>query len=312
MSDVIMTATTMPAPATGHLRGVGMTLGSMSLVQVGLAASTGLFDRLTPAGTTWLRLSWAAVILVVVVRPKPWRYSGRDLLGVVLLGLASGSMTLMFAESVARIPMGAASAIGFLGPLTVGVVRRTGRFGLLWPPIAFGGVILVTQPWHGSINLAGLLFAFGNAAAWAMYVVLTQKVGDKLPGLSGLALSMVVAAVVSAFAGAADAIPRLTPDVVLLGAGLALLLPVLPYALEMLALRRMAVGAFGTMLSLEPALATVTGVVFLHQIPNAGQLLGILAVTVAAIGAARAGARRVEAVAEPAVAEKEEPVPTVA
>ncbi|GIG64053.1 EamA family transporter [Phytomonospora endophytica] len=277
--------TASPAPA------VALTLGSMSLVQVGLAASTSFFDRLTPAGTTWLRLSWAAVILLIVVRPKPWRHSPRDLAGVAALGAVSAGMTLLFAEAASRLPIAAAVAIGFLGPLGVGVMRRAGKWGLLWPPVAFGGVVLLTEPWHGPVNVPGLAFAVANAFCWAGYVLLTQKVADKVPGLSGLAMSMTVSALVATAVGASQALPRMDFRDLYLGAALALLIPVLPYAMEMLALRRIAVGAFGTLLSLEPAIALVIGWVALHQVPAVWQFTGIGLVTIAAIGAARAGRR---------------------
>lgn len=274
-----------PAPA------VALTLGSMSLVQIGLAASTGFFERLTPSGTTWLRLTWAAVILLIVVRPKFWRYSRRDLAGVAALGAVSAGMTLLFAESASRLPLSVAVAIGFLGPLGVGVARRAGKWGLLWPPVAFAGVVLVTEPWHGPVNVPGLAFAVANAFCWAGYVLLTQKVADRVPGLSGLAMSMTVSALVAAAVGASNALPRMDLRDLVLGAGLALLVPTLPYAMEMLALRKMAVGAFGTLLSLEPAIALVIGFVALHQVPAIWQVTGIALVTVAAIGAARAGRR---------------------
>lgn len=282
-----------PAPprAASTAPAVALTLGSMSLVQVGIAASTTFFDRLTPAGTTWLRLTWAAVILLIVIRPKPWRHSPRDLAGVAGLGVVSAGMTLMFAESASRLPIAAAVAIGFLGPLGVGVWRRAGKWGLLWPPVAFAGVILVTEPWHGSVNVAGLAFAAANALCWAGYVVMTQKVADRVPGLSGLAMSMTVSALTATAFGAGLALPRMEFRDLALGAGLALLVPVLPYAMEMLALRKIAVGAFGTLLSLEPAIALIIGWVALHQVPAFWQFTGIGLVTIAAIGAARAGRR---------------------
>lgn len=284
-------AVTQKRAAGGVGTAVALTFGSMTLVQVGIAASTALFDDIGAAGTTWLRLTWAALILLAVTRPKPWRMSTKDLVGVGMLGTASGAMTLLSALAIDRLPLSAVVAIGFLGPLGVGVFRRAGRLGLLWPPIALAGIVLVTQPWTGSVDPLGLAFAVGNAGCWAAYILLTQKVADRVPGLSGLALSMTVAAVVTAFAGAPYAVPRLDGEIALVGLGIALLLPVLPYVMEMLALRRMAVGAFGTLLSLEPALALVIGTVFLSQVPHWWQVAGIGLVSLAAAGAARGGKR---------------------
>lgn len=296
MTAVLSPATEPAGPAEPRRVGgvgaaVGLTLGSMTLVQTGLAASTVLFGRLGPTGTTWLRLTWAAVILLVVTRPKPWRMSAKDLLGVGLLGTASALMTLTSAMAIDRLPLSMAAAIGFLGPLSVGVFRRAGRLGLLWPPIALMGVVLVTQPWSGSADPIGLLIALANAGCWAAYILLTQKVADRLPGMTGLALSMTVGAMVTAVVAAGPTIPRLDGEIVLVGLGVALLLPVLPYVMEVLALRRMTAGAFGTLLSLEPALALVIGTIFLSQIPHWWQVVGIGLVSLAAAGAARSGRR---------------------
>jgi inner membrane transporter RhtA len=260
-------------------------------VQLGAAASTSLFAAVGPAGAAWLRLSWAAVIFVLVTRPRAWAMARRDLVAAVLLGVVSAGMTLLFFEAIARIPLATAVACELMGPLAVAVARRAGRLGLAWPALAGAGVLLVTQPWRSSADLVGIGCALAAAICWAGYILLTQRVGDRLTGLTGLAISMPAAALVAGAVAAPQALPRVTAGAVVAAAGLALLLPVLPYALELIALRRLESAAFGTLMSVEPAAALLVGVVVLGQVPQAIQALGVLLVTAAAAAAARTGRR---------------------
>ncbi|MBG6138284.1 EamA family transporter [Longispora fulva] len=276
------TATAARGPA------VGFALASMAIIQVGAAVSTSLFATIGPAGTSWLRLAWAAVVFVAIARPKVWRMRAADLGTAVVLGLVSAGTTLLFFEAVARLPLATAVAVEFLGPLAVGLLRPGGR---AWPVLAFGGVLLVTQPWRGTADLVGIGFALGAAACWGAYILLTQRVADAFGGIEGLAVSMPAAAVFAAFFGAPAAWPHLDLKLLLTGLVLALLLPVLPYTLELLALRRLTTSAFGTLMSLEPAFALVVGAAVLHQIPGLVQGAGIALVTAASLGAARSGAR---------------------
>jgi inner membrane transporter RhtA len=181
-------------------------------------------------------------------------------------------------------------AIEFLGPLTVAVLRRSGRWGLVWPPLAFAGVLLVTQPWSGLTDPVGIGFALGAGACWAGYILLTQRIGERFHGLAGLAISMPAAALAATPVGLAQALGHITPMVVLACAGLALLI-LIPYSLELFALRRLDAGTFGTLMSIEPAAALLIGAVMLRQFPGWGQALGIGLVTVAAVGAARTARR---------------------
>jgi inner membrane transporter RhtA len=279
--------------SAGSLRptGIVFALCSIFIVQIGAAASTGVFALIGPAGTAWLRLCWAAAIFLAVARPNFRAFHRRDLAVAVLLGVASASMTVTFFEAIARIPLATAVAIEFLGPLGVAVLRRTGRWGLLWPPLAFGGVLLVTQPWYGLTDLAGIALALAAGLGWACYILLTQRVGQRFHGVAGLAISMPAAALASTPFGLAQASGHITPLVLVACLGLALILPVIPYTLELLALRRLDAGTFGTLMSVEPAAALLVGAVMLRQIPGWGQALGIGLVTVAAVGAARTGQR---------------------
>jgi inner membrane transporter RhtA len=216
------------------------------------------------------------------------RISRSGVIGAVALGVVTAGVTLLFMLAVARLPLGTASALEFLGPLGVAVFR--GR-RLLWPLLAGAGVLLLTSPWHGEVDLLGVAYALGAAACWAAYILLTQHVGDEVSGIRGLAISMPVAGLVATLVAAPSAIGMLTPQILVTGLFLAVLLPVVPFVLELLALRRLTTAAFGTLMSLEPAIAVLVGFVLLHQAPGWSALAGIALVITAGIGAERAGAR---------------------
>jgi inner membrane transporter RhtA len=271
--------------------GAGMALAAIVCVQIGIAASVGLFDDVGPAGAAAMRLGWAGVLLLVLVRPRPSAFTRRTLAASAVLGVVTGALTLCFMAAVARLPLGTASALEFLGPLGVAVARGRGALKV-WPAIAAVGVLLLTEPWQGAADAGGIAFALAAAACWAAYILLTQKVGDAVSGIQGLAVSMPVAGVVAVLVARPDPAVALTPHMVLAGIGLAILLPAIPFALEMLALRRLTATAFGTLMSLEPAVALIVGLVALHQAPGIGPVVGILFVVVAGIGAQRRGARR--------------------
>jgi inner membrane transporter RhtA len=259
----------------------------MTSVQVGAAASTYLFGRLGVAGTTWLRLCWAAVMLLLIVRPRIGRLTPRDLAAAAALGVTSALMTLAFFGAVSRLPLGTAVAVEFLGPLGVAAVRSR-RVGLLWAVVALLGVAALTRPWSQSpSDHIGLVLAVAAAIAWAGYIVLTAHVGGRCSGLTGLAISLPVAALVAAPLGAPQALPHLTVLGVLACAALAVLGPALPYAAEMTALRVLEPAVFGVWMSLEPAIATAVGLLVLHQVPDVVQLAGVLLVVAASVGAER-------------------------
>ena len=268
-----------------------MAVGSMTLVQIGLALSVPLFAEIGPLGTVWLRLAWAAVILLVAVRPRPWRFRRPILLATVALGVVTAGVTMLFMAAIARLPLGTASALEFLGPLGVAVARGRGRRRLLWPGLAAAGVLLLTHPWQGGGSPLGVAFALGAAVCWAGYILLTQAVGDEVAGLEGLAVSIPVAALVATLFAGSEIGSTLTPHLLLAGFGLALLLPVIPFGLEMYALRRLTTAAFGTLMCLEPALALLAGFALLGQVPRPWSLAGVALVVAAGLGAERTGAR---------------------
>jgi inner membrane transporter RhtA len=270
--------------------GAAAAVTSMLLVQLGLAASVGLFDQIGPEGAAWLRLAWAGVILLVIVRPRPSRFTRPALLACIALGVATAGVTLLFMASIARLPLGTASALEFLGPLGVAVARGRGG-SKVWPVLAAVGVVLLTEPWRGGADWAGIGLALGAAVCWAAYILLTQRVGDQVAGFNGLAISMPVAGLVATLVAGPSAFGRLTWDLVLVGFALAVLLPVVPFSLELLALRRLTTAAFGTLMCLEPAFALLIGAVALHQLPGPVAIAGVAFVIAAGIGAERSGSR---------------------
>jgi len=273
-----------------------MAMGSMLCVQVGLAIAVTLIDRIGVEGAAWLRLAWAGILLLIIVRPKRAAFTRNSFAMCVVLGVVTAAITLLFMAALDRIPLGTASALEFLGPLGVAVAHGKGRQRFVWPGLAAVGVLLLTQPWDSAVDPVGVLYALAAAVCWACYILLTQRVGDEVAGINGLAVSMPVAGLVATATVGPAVFSRMTPEILLIGIGLAILLPVVPFALELLALRRLTTAAFGTLMALEPAFAMIVGFVVLHQEPGSAGIVGICLVVIAGIGAARTGSRIAPAV----------------
>ncbi|HET8598792.1 MAG TPA: EamA family transporter [Segeticoccus sp.] len=281
-------------PHERHFPGMppwGMAVGAMFSVQLGSALSVHLIPSVGEAGTAWLRLSMGALIFLAVARPPLRTVRRHDLPTLFGLGVTTGLQTIAFLAAIDRIPLGTAVAIEFLGPLTVAAVRSHSARALTWPALALTGVVLLTQPWHGHPRPAGLGFAALAALGWATYILLTRRIGDRFSGIGGLTLTVPISAATAAVFGIPQAAGHLTVGIVAAAAGLALLLPVLPFTFELLALRHLTPTAFGTLMALEPAFGLLLGLLVLHQMPSPVQLLGILLVVVAG-GAAQRGGRR--------------------
>jgi inner membrane transporter RhtA len=213
----------------------------------------------------------------------------RDLPALLGLGVTTGAMSIFFLTAIERIPLGTAVAVQFLGPLSVAAVSSPTHRALAWPLLASLGVILMTQPWRGDIDLVGVGLAAVAALGWATYILLTQRVGDRFTGIGVLSVTVPVGAVTAAVIGLPEASRHLTVAIIVAAAGVALLMPVVPFALELLALRRMTSTAFGTLTALEPAIGVLLGRVILHQTLTAGALLGIALVVLAGTCAQRTG-----------------------
>lgn len=147
--------------------GALMAMGSMLCVQVGLAIAVTLIDRIGVEGAAWLRLAWAGLLMLVIVRPRAATFTRSTFLVCVLLGVVTASVTMLFMAAVDRIPLGTASALEFLGPLGVAVAHGKGARRVLWPGLAAIGVVLLTEPWADSVDPVGVLYALGAAACWA-------------------------------------------------------------------------------------------------------------------------------------------------
>ncbi|WOH20504.1 EamA family transporter [Paenarthrobacter sp. GOM3] len=281
----------MNTSTNGPIPPWALTIAAMFSIQLGSALSAGLMPTLGTIGTAWLRLSMGALILLLLARPPLRSLRLRDAPAVVGLGVATGVMSVTFLAAMERLPLGTAVAIEFLGPLSVAALRGRGVRSLVLPATALAGVVLLTEPWEGQVDLIGVGFAAMGAIGWGAYVLLTQKVGDRFSGIGALALTIPIAAVVVAPFGLPQAFGHMTWEIVAVAAGLAVLIPVLPYILEMRALRRMTHTAFGTLLALEPAIALLLGMAVLAQSPSVLQLVGILLVVFAGAAAQRGGRR---------------------
>jgi inner membrane transporter RhtA len=269
---------------------IGLVLSAILSVQLGSAAATTLFDDLGPTGTVLYRLLFAALVLMVFWRPTVRGLSGESWRLVVAFGFALAAMNLCFYLSLDRIPLGIAVTFEFVGPLGVALIGSHRRIDLLWVALAAAGVVLLAGP-AGDPDPIGVAFALAAGFFWGSYILLSARVGRALPGGSGLALAMVVSAALLVVPGVIDAGGDLLDlRAVAIGAAVALLSSVIPYSFELEALRRLSTGVFGVLMSLEPAVAALVGLIALSQGLAFAEAVGIGLVTAASAGALRRGA----------------------
>lgn len=268
-----------------------LTFAAIVAAQAGSVFSVRLIPLVGSDGTAWLRFAFAGLILLALVRPRVRSLSRDQLPTLIALGLATAVMTTAFVNALAHLPLGTTVAIEFLGPLSVAAFQAADRRTLVWPATAFVGVLLLTRPWLGSVSVVGIAFAVAAAAGWGAYIVLTQKVGDSFSGVGALAITIPVAALATAPLGAARAVSHVSWHVVALAVAMAVLSPVVTFALEMVSLRRMSQTAFGTLMALEPAVASLLGFVWLGQALSVWQLAGTGLVVLAGAATQRTGQR---------------------
>jgi inner membrane transporter RhtA len=257
----------------------------MASTQTGAAIAKTLFDELGPAATAFLRVALAAVLLAAIWRPRITGHSRHDLALAGAFGLALCVMNLTFYEAIARIPLGIAVTIEFAGPLAVAIALSRRRLDALWVVLAAAGILLLARG-GGDIDTTGILLALLAAVFWASYILLSSRAGQAFPGGSGLALAMVVGGLVLlpiGIAGGGSAL--LDPRLLAAGAGVALLASAIPYSLELEALRRLPTQVFGILMSLEPAIAALTGFVILGEGLRGRDVLAIALVACASAGA---------------------------
>jgi inner membrane transporter RhtA len=260
----------------------------MASTQCGAAIAKTLFDDLGPAATAFLRVALAAVLLVVIWRPRVAGHSRADLVVAGAFGLALCAMNLLFYEAIARIPLGIAVTIEFAGPLALAIALSRRRLDALWVVLAVGGILLFARPGGGGEHLdtTGILLALLAAVFWASYILLSARAGRAFPGGSGLAIAMVVGGVVLLPVGiAGGGSELLDPGLLAAGAGVALLASAIPYSLELEALRRLPTHVFGILMSLEPGIAALMGFVILDEGLRARDILAIALVATASAGA---------------------------
>ncbi|WP_064707662.1 EamA family transporter [Rhizobium bangladeshense] len=275
-----------PATSSGLAAGGLMCLLSMSSIQFGAALSSEAIASYGPAGASWLRLAFAAIILALVVRPRVVSYNRAQWTSALVLGATTALMTMSFFAAIERIPLGLAVAIDFLGPLSVATIGYGLSRRLLWPLIAALGVLALAHDGEGWVgDIEGIFFALGAGTGWAIYIVLTKKIGASFKGLEGLSVSLLAAALVATPFGFAGAVPNLDAYGLVEMVGLAILVPLLPYTLELVALRRMPTASFGILMSLEPAIAALAGFIILAQPMTLLQMAGTALVVAASAGA---------------------------
>ena len=268
---------------------VALVVAGTVSVQFGAALAATLFDDIAPEGATLLRLVLSAVVLVAAWRPAVRGRPRADLRLAAAFGLTLGLMNFTFYEALDRIPLGVAVTIEFAGPVAVAVALSHRRLDLLWVAMAAAGIVLLADPFGaGGLDPAGLAFALMAATCWAGYILLAQRTAGRFRGGEGLALASVVAALVPLGPGLAVAgTALLHPHVLLVGLSVAVLSSVIPYSLETEALRRMRANVFGVLMSLEPVVAAIAGLVVLGQRLHALDVLAMALVVVASIGVMR-------------------------
>jgi len=288
-----------PVPRAGLASVAGRALGAVPpsvqvivgiiSVQVGAAFAKQLFGFAGAAGTVALRLFFAAVVLMLLWRPSP-RLGTRVLPVVLAYGIVLAVMNICFYQAIARIPLGIAVTVEFLGPLSIALLGSRRWVDGLWALLAAAGVLLLAEP-TGQVSLVGIAFALAAAACWAGYILLSAALGSRTSDGAGLAMAMGIAALIAVPVGVADAgLSMLQPAVLLIGLCVALLSSVIPYSLELEALRRIPPRVFGILMSLEPAVAALAGLAVLGEALRPAQWLAVCCVVAASAGATRSRA----------------------
>jgi inner membrane transporter RhtA len=295
MSETAATAPARDAGAavSGRPAAVAMVLAAAGSLQVGAAFAVTLFDDLGPGGAAFLRLLLAAVVLLALWRPRVRGHSAADLRIAAAFGVALGLMNWSIYEAMDRIPLGVAVTIEFWGPLAVAVVGSRRALDLLWVALAALGIVLLAKPGGGGIDAGGVALALLAGGCWAAYIGLSARTGQAFPGGTGLAIAMAVGAVVVLPAGIAQGGAALVhPGLLASALVVALASSVLPYSLELEALRRLPGAVFGVLMSLEPAVAALAGLAVLGQSLVPREWAAIALVVTASAGAAALGGRR--------------------
>ena len=267
-------------------RGVVLVFVAAGSVQFGAALARTLFDDAGAAGTVFVRVFFAALVLALLWRPPLRGHSRDDWRLVAGFGLSLAAMNFFFYESIDRIPLGLSVTFEFVGPLGVAIAGSRRRLDFLWITLAAGGILAISAPGTSDLDALGILYAFIAGGCWAAYILLAARTGRAFPRGGGLALAMCIAAALLVPVGVPSAGAALfDPEVLLLGAAVAMLSSAIPYSAEFEALRLMPEHVFGVLLSLEPAVASLAGWLVLDETLGARELAGVALVTAAVAGA---------------------------
>ena len=273
----------------------GLVLFSIFSVQLGAAIAKGLFDSLGPGGTVFLRIGFAAIVVLALWRPRLRGYTRRDYLVAMLFGLVLAGMNLSIYLSFDRIPLGIAVTLEFIGPLGVAVAGSRRALDLIWAVLAAVGILLLAPLGilgETDLDPIGVAFALVAGLLWACYILLSARTGRAFPGMAGLAIALCVGTLALLPVGVGSAgLALLDPRLLLAGFAVALLSSAIPYSLELQALRRLPARVFGVLMSLEPAVAALVGFVVLGERLGLRAIAAVAMVTLAAAGASRFGVR---------------------
>lgn len=266
---------------------IGLLLIAMASVQSGASLAKSMFPIVGAQGTTALRLIFASVIMLLLLRPWRAKLTAKSLRTVVIYGMALGGMNFLFYMSLRSVPLGIAVALEFTGPLAVAIYASRRAVDFLWIALAITGLLLlipVGEASHG-IDPLGAAYALGAGVCWALYILFGQKAGND-NGVQTAALGVMIAALFVAPIGITHAgAALLTPALIPVALGVAILSTALPYTLEMVALTRLPSRTFSTLMSIEPAFGALSGLLFLQEHLSLAQWLAITCIIVASAGA---------------------------
>jgi inner membrane transporter RhtA len=289
-----------PRSLASTLFSVGLLIVAMASIQSGASLAKSMFPVIGAQGTTTLRLIFASVIMVLLLRPWRATLTAKSLRTVIVYGMALGGMNLLFYMSLRTVPLGIAVALEFTGPLAVAIYASRRAIDFLWIALATVGLLLLIPIGEASagIDLAGAGYALGAGVCWALYILFGQKAGAD-NGVQTAALGVMIAALfVTPFGIAHAGAALLTPALIPVAICVALLSTAIPYTLEMVALTRMPTRTFGTLMSIEPAIGALSGLLFLQEYLSLSQWMAIMCIILASVGATMT----MRSAAKPAVA----------
>ncbi|PZO42572.1 MAG: EamA family transporter [Shackletoniella antarctica] len=265
-----------------------LVLFSIASMQVGAAFAKSLFPEVGPAGMVLMRVGFAAITLFFLCRPA-WRFHTRhEIINLLSFGVVLSLMNLSFYAAIERIPVGIAATLEFIGPLGLATLKSRKKLDALWIVLAFAGILLLAPIRGDGLDIIGVFFALLAAIFWALYILLSAESGRAFPGVDGLCWAMIIAAFILSPIGIYSAgSTLLNPKVLMLGFAVAMLSSMIPYTLELIALKSLPVHVFGILKSLEPMAGAVAGLLILGETLTVQAVLAIILVSLAAAGASR-------------------------